>query len=362
MILLVTNSQERRTTAHLERNVRERGNIQCKDTTKVLDKSINFHHHWTFSWQMSLSAQSRCQTAAVCSGWASPVVLVSFPEGKLWVHGAPLSCHPWHLCRSKAKVFRHHFGIVTASLINRLLSASPRLNKSCLSLWICGKGLLPAGGENPHSTYWGRKDPLPGTSITFIFLRSTYYFVRWLEKGITCTAGRGLGFRCAFRSRPLTVLLSKAYLSRAFSCSNCVQRRAIIAMFTLQRLTTFIWIRPASFKAVFKLRSLWKCVEIQAALFTWFPIFHFIAYHYIGNNGNGHFFLGVSQWEVDVGSQLNKMSCSLLFWTFRKGCSSFGNSAEQHPHFQSFRYIKNKKKLSDHLIETLPQKLPPTPH
>lgn len=44
--------------------------------------------------------------------------------------------------RSKAKVFQHHFGIVTASLISRPLGASPWLNKNLLSLWICGKGLL----------------------------------------------------------------------------------------------------------------------------------------------------------------------------------------------------------------------------
>lgn len=252
---------------------------------------------------------------------------------------------------------------MTASLISRLLGASPRLNKSCLSFWICGKGLLPAGGENPHSTYWGRKDPLPGTSITFIFLRSTYYFVHWLEKGITCTAGRGLGFRCAFRSWPLTVLLSKAYLSRAFSCSNCVRQRAIIAMFTLQRLTTFIWIWPASFKAVFKLTSLWKRVEIRAALFTISYLPFYCLPLYWKQWKRALFPLVCRRWEVDVGSQLNKMSCSLLFWTFRKGCSSFGTSAEQHPHFQSFRYIKNKKKVSDHPIENLPQKLhPPTPH
>lgn len=59
----------------------------------------------------------------------------------------------------------------------------------------------------------------------------------------------------------LIVLLSKPYLRRAFSCCSWAQQS--FTMFTPQRFITFIWLRPARFKFVSELRSLWNRLKIR---------------------------------------------------------------------------------------------------
>lgn len=82
------------------------------------------------------------------------------------------------------------------------------------------------------------------------------------------------------------------------------------AMFTLQRLTTFIWLSPASFKARSELVSLWKWAgNGRPALLAGFPIFPYTAYHYTGSIVNTmHLPQVCCRWKVDTDSQLNKMN------------------------------------------------------
>lgn len=177
----VINRQDRRyrqPTASLGCKVRERGNIQFKDTTKVLDKSIKLQNNLTFSWQKSSGiSQHNCEAGEqqYALGYQPlPGLLASLPMGTLWaLSAAPCLVPALCLCRSKAKAeweavckansqpppapfhdrtFWHRFGIMTASFISHLISISPWLHESCPSLWTCEKDLLP-GGEKPHSIY-----------------------------------------------------------------------------------------------------------------------------------------------------------------------------------------------------------------
>ena len=225
-------------TASLGCKVREHRNSQFKDTMKVLDKSIKLQNNLTFSWQKSFeisqhNREARKQQSA--PGYQPlPGLLASFPTGKLWaLSAAPCLVPALRPCRSKAKAereavckvnsqpppapfrdqtFRHHFGITTASLVSHLISISPQLCESCLSLWTCEKDLLPGVGEKPHSIYWSRKDRFPSTSVTFLLLCAIYYFGWWLKKGIAYTARWRTGllhFRLTFRSWPFNCIAVK---------------------------------------------------------------------------------------------------------------------------------------------------------
>lgn len=107
----VMNRQDRRyrqPTASLGRKVRKHGNIQFKDTMKVLEKSIKLQDNLTFSWQKSFEISQHNRAARdqqYALGYQLlPGLLASFPMGKLWaLSAAPCLVPALHPHRSKAK-------------------------------------------------------------------------------------------------------------------------------------------------------------------------------------------------------------------------------------------------------------------